>query len=337
MRILSLAPLAGDGLDAIAALGDLELDPWIDHVPVKLHSPSELLRRLGDVGVLIVEADHVPAAVLSGALMAIASCRGNPVNVDVAAATVRSIPVLNAPGRNADAVAELTLGMIIGLLRGIVAADDDVRAGRTFAGRTIPQQRYRGRELASITVGLVGFGAVGRAAARKLAALGSRVVAHDPHVAEQDVRAAGVEPVDLETLMRSSDVVSLHCPLFDETRGLISAKVLELARPGALLVNTARYDVVDEAAVLEALSDGRLGGAAFDHFANETLPPHHPLSSMPNVILTPHIGGTTIETVHHHSRLVAEGLTTLFAGRAPANVVNPEALEAFFSRLDHTR
>lgn len=333
-RILSLAPLTGAGLDVIASLGELELDPWIGHVPVKLHSSDELVARLRGVHVLIVEADHVPGVVLEGtSVEVLASCRGNPVNVDVAAATAGGIPVLNAPARNAEAVAELTLGMILALVRGIVAADHDVRAGDMYRGRTLPQQRFRGRELRSLTIGLVGFGAVARAAARKLVALGAAVVAYDPFVAEADVRAHGAEPVELEALMTRSDVVSVHAALTEATRGLISDRELKLVRPGTLLVNTARFDIVDEAALLAALGDGRLGGAGFDHLPGELLPVEHPLAAMPNVILTPHIGGSTIETVHRHSRTVGEGLASLYAGRAPANVVNPETLEAFFSRL----
>lgn len=329
MRILSLAPLAGPALDDLRALGDLELDPWNAHVPIRLHSAEELISRLDGVDVFVVEADHVPAAVIEAtSLRAIASCRGDPVNIDIAAATARGIPLVRAPGRNARGVAELALGLAIALARGIVSADDDIRAGRWVVDERIAQQRYTGREIRSLTVGLVGFGAVGREAGALFAALGARVLAFDPHVADDDVRSAGAEPRGLDALLAEADVVSIHAALADQTRGLIGAREIRLMKSGALLVNTARYEIVDDAALLEALRSGAIAGAAFDHFHHEFLPSDHPLTAMPNVILTPHIGGTTLETVETHTRIVADGLRAVLAGRQTPSLANPEVLAA---------
>jgi D-3-phosphoglycerate dehydrogenase len=329
LKILSLAPLGGPGVEVLRSIGNLEIDSWNDHVPIKLHSADELVARLAGVDVLIVEADHVPAEVIErSGFRAIAVCRGDPVNVDVAAATKRGIPVLSTPGRNAEGVAELTLALTLALTRHVVEADDDIRAGRFVVDDRIPQQRYPARELRSLVVGLVGLGAVGRAAARLFRAVGARVIASDPYVKSAD----HMELVSLEELLRRADVVSIHAALNEHTRGLIAAGQFGTLKRGALLVNTARFEIVDEAALLEALRTGALAGAAFDHFAGEFLPPGHPLSAMRNVVLTPHLGGTTVETVAEHTRLVAEGLARMLKGETPPVLLNPETLAAFQAR-----
>lgn len=334
MRILSLAPLAGPGLERLRAMGDLDLAPWNASAPPVFHRPHKLIERIRGVEVLIVEADQISDEVLEGAdaLRVLGTCRGDPVNVDLAAATKRGIPVLRAPGRNAGAVADLALAFILALTRGIVAADEEVRAGRLVVDGRIPQQRYLARELASLVVGLVGFGAVGRATARRLVALGARVLAADPYVRGDELRGAGVAPAVLDGVLGEADVVSIHALLTDETRGMIGGRELGLMKPGAYLVNTARFGIVQEKPLLEALRSGHLGGAAFDHFEGEFLPADHPLVAMPNVILTPHIGGATQETVLAHTTAMASGLEALLAGREPPNVANPEVLPAFFGR-----
>jgi D-3-phosphoglycerate dehydrogenase len=322
MKILSLAPLAGPGLDALRALGDVDLDPWTAHAPPKLHSADELVARCGGVDVLLVEADHVSAAVLENtSLRALGVCRGDPVNVDLPAATKLGIAVVRAPGRNAGAVADLTIAMMFGLLRHVVSADQDVRAGRFVVDGTIPQQRYLGREIASCTVGLVGYGAVGRAVAQRLRALGARVRAFDPYATDLEDAAESVGE-----LFETCDIVSVHAPIGPDTRGMIGAAEFKRAKPGTLFVNTARFGIADGDALLAALQDGTLGGAALDHFENEFLPADSPFTSLPNVILTPHIGGSTIETVETHTSMIANALFEVLEGRAHPFLVNPEVL-----------
>lgn len=331
MRILSLAALRGPGLEALHELGEVELDPWNAYVPIKLHSADDLIARVAGVDVLIVEADHVPARLFDERpeVRIVATCRADPLNVDVDAATRAGVPVVHAPGRNAQAVADLAVGLIFSLVRGIVRADDDVRAGRWIVDERIAYQRYRGREIRSLTIGLVGFGSVGRATAERLTALGARVLATDPYIDAGTIRAAGVEPVDLPALLSASDVVSIHALLREGTKGLLGAEELALLKEGAFLVNTARFGIVDEEPLLEALRSGRLAGAAFDHFTNEFLPADHPLISMPNVVLTPHIGGTTEETEIEQTDSVVAGIRSLVQGAEPVNVANPEVLDAF--------
>jgi D-3-phosphoglycerate dehydrogenase len=334
MQILSLAALRGPGLDALRALGDLELDPWNNYVPIKLHSADELLARTVGIDVLIVEADHVPASVIVGRpeLRILATCRADPLNVDMDAATAAGIPVVHTPGRNAEAVADLTVGLIFNLMRGIVRADDDVRAGRWIVDGKIAYQRFRGREIRSLTVGLVGCGSVGRATAGRLNALRARVLAHDPFADPAAIRAAGAEPMELHPMLALCDVVSIHALLRDSTRGLLGPGEIAAMKDGAFLVNTARFEIVSEEPLMEGLRSGRIAGAAFDHFHNEFLPVDHPLTSMPNVVLTPHIGGTTEETEIEQTHSVVAGIRSLVEGGEPVNVANPKALEAFAAR-----
>src|SRR2546421_4910514 len=223
MKVLPFAALAGPGLDTLRSLGELELDPWDEHVPIQMHAGPDLVDRLEGVEVLLVEADPVSRDVIEAAdaLRVIGTCRGDPVNVDIEAATKAGIPVLRAPGRNADAVAELTIGLIFAVIRGIVAADADVRAGRWVVDERIPQQRYRSREVAGMTVGLVGCGAVGQATARRLVGLGASVIAFDPEADEETLGALGVELVDLGELLDRSDIVSIHAAVTPETRGML--------------------------------------------------------------------------------------------------------------------
>src|SRR5947208_5766784 len=223
MKILSLAPLAGPGLDALRSLGDLELDPWDEHVPIRMTAGPDLVDRLDGVDVLIVEPDPVFGDVIDAApaLKVIGICRGDPDNIDIAAATEAGIPVLRAPGRNADAVAELTLGLILAVTRGIVAADADIRAGRWVIDERIPQQRYRGNEIGAMTFGLVGCGAVGRATGRKLGALGATVLAFDPYAEEEDLRSIGVELASLDDVLSKADVISVHAAVTPETKGML--------------------------------------------------------------------------------------------------------------------
>lgn len=325
MRIVSLAPLAGAGLDRLRAMGDVLLDPWNAHVPIKLHAPDELRARIDGVDVLIVEADHISAQVLDGtSIRFLGVCRGDPNNVDVEAATRNGVVVIRTPGRNASGVADLTVGLMFALLRSIVAADDDIRAGRWVIDGRLAQQRYLGRELGSCVVGLIGYGAVGRAVATRLKALGARVQAYDPVADVDDVARVG----DLGELMATSDIVSVHAPLNEATREMVDAAAFARLRVGSYLVNTARYDIVAEEPMLAALGDGRLAGAAFDHFHHEFLAPDHPLITMPNVILTPHIGGSTVETIETHSAQIAAAIEDLLAGRTSVCVVNPEAFAA---------
>jgi len=318
--ILSTAPLRGPGLDALRALGEVVLDPWIDHRPLRLLSAERLAKLAAEAGasVLICEADECAGPVLDLPLEAIGATRGEPTNVDLAGATAAGIPVLRAPGRNADAVAELTVGLLLAATRGLLAADRDVREGEVYRDGTIPYQRFRAWQLQGRTAGLVGLGAVGRATRWRLEGLGMRVIASDPFAPDATH--------DLDDLVAEADVVSMHAAVTPETVGLMSAERFASMKEGAVYVNAARAALHDLDALTAALASGHLAAAGLDHFEGEALATDHPLVALPNVVLTPHIGGATYDTEVNHTMLMADGLAALLAGEAPANLANPEVL-----------
>jgi len=275
--------------------------------------------REENADILIVEADLVGAEVFDLPLTVIGSCRGDPVNVDLAAATSRGVPVLRAPGRNADAVAEMTVAILFAVNRFVVAADSDVRAGRIYLDDLIPYQRFRAWQLAGRTAGIVGLGAVGRAVSWRLAGLGMKVITCDPYTSEATHA--------LDDLLSEADVVSMHAAVTPETIGMIGAEELARMRPGAIFINTARAALHDMDALVGALASAHLAGAGLDHFPGESLPADHPLCGMRNVVLTPHIGGATYDTETNHSKLIADDIARILAGERPVNIVNPEVLD----------
>ena len=319
-KALVTAPFRGEGLDKLEQLADVVYDPWIEQQPLRIYNSVQLAERIEGEGanVVVVESDSVKGPVLDLPLVAIGSCRGDPNNVDVAAATARGIPVLRAPGRNADAVAELTVALLFAVNRGVVRADRDVRESEIYRDGTIPYQRFRAWQLAGRTAGLVGLGAVGRATRWRLEGLGMRVIAHDPY--------ADDATHSLDDLLAEADVVSMHAMVTPETQGMIGAEQFARMKDDAIYVNTARAMLHDTDALVRALESGTLGGAGLDHFEGEHLPTDHPLQSMSNVVLTPHIGGATYDTEANHSKLIADGLEQLLGGGKPDNLVNPEVL-----------
>jgi D-3-phosphoglycerate dehydrogenase / 2-oxoglutarate reductase len=319
-RALVTAPLRGEGFEKLRRLADVIYDPWIEATPLRIYTAEQLAERISSeaADVVVVESDSVSGAVFELGLRAIASTRGDPNNVDIAAATAARIPVLHTPGRNADAVAEMTLALLFAATRHVLTADADVRAGEVFRDGTIPYQRFRAWEVAGRTVGLVGLGAVGRALKWRLGGLGARVIAFDPY----NIEARH----NLDELLAEADIVSLHAPVTDTTIGMIGAKQFAAMRDGVVFLNTARAQLHDTDALVDALRSGKVSAAGLDHFVGEWLPTDHPLVGMPNVVLTPHIGGATWNTEGRQAQMVADDLEALLSGRRPTHIVNPEVL-----------
>jgi D-3-phosphoglycerate dehydrogenase len=319
-RALVTAPVRGPGLELLHELADLVIDPWIDQQPIRIYNAEQLAERAAAEGatILIVEADSCKGVVFDLPLTAVASTRGDPTNVDVAAATAAGIPVLRAPARNADAVAELGVALLLAVNRGIVRADDDVRTGQTYRDGTIPYQRFRAWQLAGRTAGIVGLGAVGRALKWRLEGLGMRVVSSDPYAPDATH--------SLDALLEISDVVSLHAPVTPETEGMIGADQFAAMRDGVIFLNTARAQLHDGDALVAALGSGKVGGAGLDHFVGEHIATDHPLTTFANVVLAPHIGGATYNTEANGTQTIADDLVRLRAGVTPRHIVNPEVL-----------
>jgi len=319
-RALVTSPLRGPGLDKLHQLLDVVYDPWIDQQPLRIYNSDQLAERIAAerATVLIVETDSVKGAVLEQPLVAIASTRGDPNNVDMPACTAAGIPVVNAPGRNADAVAEMAIALLFSVNRWVVPADADVRKGDVYAGGTIPYQRFRSWELKGQTVGIVGLGAVGRALAWRLEGLGLKVISYDPF------NPAATH--SLPDLLAESDIVSMHAPVTPDTAGMIGASEFASMKDGAVFINTARAQLHDTDALVAALQSGKLAGAGLDHFVGEMLSTDHPLIGMTNVVLTPHIGGATYDTEARQASMIADDIERLLKGDRPRFLINPEVM-----------
>ena len=275
--------------------------------------PAELAAQLRDADALIVRnRTQVDAALLSAApkLRVVGRLGVGLDNLDVDACATRGIAVIPATGANAQAVAEYVIAAAMLLLRGAYFATADVAAGRW------PRAALSGgRELAGRTLGLIGFGGIGRLTGRLARVLGMQTIASDPQLpaaspawAEDATRAR-----TLDELLREADVVSLHVPLAAATRNLMNGQRLATMKPDALLINTSRGGVVDEAALAHALREGRLGGAALDVFEREPLPAASPLTGCPRLLLTPHIAGVTRDSNERVSSLIASKVAAALA------------------------
>jgi len=282
-------------------------------------SPVELRALVpGTVGA-IVSTDPFTAEVLAAApsLRVIARVGVGIDSIDLAAATARGIAVTITPGANEATVADHCVAMMLGIVRRLAEHDAGVRRGEW--NRTGP---YTPSALNGVTVGLIGYGSIGRLVAERLRGFGVRLLAYDPQAAPDGV----MQLVGLDELLRGAHVVSLHVPLLPATRHLIGARELALMQPGAVLVNTARGGVVDEAALLDALEQGRLGGAALDVFEHEP-PCSAELLALPNVLLSPHIAGLSDQSVHEMTCRATASVIDVLEGRAPAHLANPAVLE----------
>ena len=274
-------------------------------------------------GVLVVTAQvTAESLVRSGNLLAFSRVGVGYDQVDIAACTASDVAVLIAAGAVDRSMAEATVGWMIALTHHMLVKDRMVRTGRWN------RSQYMGRELRDRTFGAIGFGGIARATAQLLGTFGMKQpLAYDPYLDEGTAQTLGVRLVDLDTLLASSDFVSLHCPLNDETRGLVGARELAKMKPDSYLINTSRGGLVDEDALLDALAAGRISGAAIDCFAEE--PVSHPerWSRLDNVLLAPHCLGWTDELFRDMGRAACLGIVDLAQGKRPRGVVNAEVFD----------
>jgi D-3-phosphoglycerate dehydrogenase len=239
-------------------------------------------------------------------------------NVDLAAARARGIPVCNIPDYCIDEVADHTLAFILALTRQVVPQSRLVHEGEWKLAA--PPAAFR--TLAGMTCGVVGFGRIGRGVVRRLVAFGGRVLVSDPVATPEAVAALGAEAVSLPNLLAESDLVTLHCPSLPETKGMINATTLATAKPGLLLVNLSRGDLVDPDALVSALDSGRVAGAALDVFAPEPIPAGHPILGRANVVLAPHVASVSAAAVHRLRATVATLAVAALAGGPLQSIVN---------------
>ncbi len=292
--------------------------------------PHCLRERVKDADALIVTFAPVTEAVLaSGSRLRVVGCgRGGPVNVDVTAATRRRIPVVYAPGRNAEAVAEFTLGLLVALARRILDADSFVRSGLWRDGREDTFAKPTGPELEGRTLGIIGLGAVGIRLAELVKPLHMRVLAADPFLTTTQILERGAEPASLPELLREADYVSVHARLVPGSRPILGEVELTSMKPTAYLINTSRGGALDEAALVRALRAGRLAGAALDVFSTEPLPVDHPLLHTERTILTPHAAGISEDVPRRTAEIIAAEVAAVVRGERPRFIRNPEVLSA---------
>jgi D-3-phosphoglycerate dehydrogenase len=310
---LELLDLDGDGYQA---------GP-IDGVREFLGSVQAFIGRVEDAEAIVTTFAPITEAVLARArrLELVICGRGGPVNVDIAAARGRGVSVAYVPGRNAEAVSEYVVGVLLGLTRRIGTAGAWLRDGSWTSGREDTLEKPSGWELEGRTLGLIGFGAIGTRVAELLAPMRMKVIATDPVVPAETIRARGAEPVDLPELLRRSDVVSVHARPSGDAKPIVGRGELAQMRRGSFLINTSRGVNVDELAVADALVSGQLAGAALDVFDSEPLPPGHPLLEAPNALLTPHVAGVSEDVPIRTARAVASAVDDWVSGRPLANVL----------------
>lgn len=298
--------------------------------------PADLADAVADADALIVHYCPVPSKVLDATpgLGILATCRAGLENIAASEAADRGILVLHVIGRTTEAVSDFAVGLLLAEARNIARAHDRLMEGRwdkDFSNTAFTP------ELEGKSVGIVGFGEIGRTVARKLAGFRVRILAHDPYIDEGRIREGGAEPSALDALLAGSDFVTLHARPQPGAPPLIGRAELARMKPTAFLVNTARAALVDTVALVDALRERRIAGAALDVHDREPLGPDHPLLSLDNVTLTPHLASSTRECSEKSPRILAEDLRLLLDGEAPRYAVNPEAAATAMGTITGSR
>ena len=330
MKTLVTAPYNEEGLNELRQyFGEVIYQPWKSNGMA--YNEAQLLKLLyeAEAEALITEHDHVTAEVIrkNAHLQFIGVCRGTPSNVALKEATQLGIPVFYTPARNAQAVAEMFIANTITFLRHTLEGIDWLKKRQWKEGAHSAYLQWKGNELAGKTVGLVGFGAIGQLIARMVAHYPCTIQFYDPYVTEGFSPA--YKKTSLEDVFATSDILSVHLPVTDATRGMINGKLLRLMKQDAIFVNTARAVVVDRKDLYEVLSQGRIRGAILDVFDNE--PPDeldYKIIDLPNTLATPHIAGATFEVEDHHVRIMNGALREWFINgkRTGDRLANTEIL-----------
>ena len=314
MRILIAEPMAAGGVSLLRAQPGWE---------VIASNPKEFTQHLADADVLVVRSGLiVDAKLLAQApkLRVIGRAGVGVDNVDLAAATAAGVLVMNTPGGNAVSVAEHTIALMLSMARSIPAANASTKAGKW------EKRKFMGKELRRKTLGIVGLGSVGREVVKRAAAFEMRIIANDPYVNSQTAKSVGVDLVDLPTLYAESDYITLHTALTPESHRMLSHEAFAQMKPGVRILNCARGELIDEAALRDALQSGRVAGAALDVFEHEPPAADDPLLHAETLIATPHIGGSTEEAQEMVGVRLAEQIVDYLQNGVAMNAVNLPAL-----------
>lgn len=332
LRVLITAPFSESGLKAIRDAGVTVVhQSWLE--TGKLYLGDSFIKPIKEAGaeIIVVEGDEVKEEVIAGtSLRLIGSARNDPNNISIPAATAKKIPVISAPGRNTNAVAELTIGLMLSVARKIVSCERFLKSDffvNDFSDFARMYKTLTGFELNGRTVGIIGLGSIGFEVAKRLQAFGARLLVFDPYVDNARVRQVGAEVVKLDELLKRSDIVTVHCLPTPETKGMIGAKQFAQMKKTAIFINTARAIITDEAALLDALKSGTIAGAGLDVFLMEPVDSDNVFLGLDNVVVTPHMGGNTIDTLERQSAMIAADIVAFVKGKKPQHVLNPEVFD----------
>ncbi|MFX0016487.1 MAG: NAD(P)-dependent oxidoreductase [Promethearchaeota archaeon] len=336
MKILITAPFHESGIKKLQEHCEVIYESWRDTGKIYFDE-DELIKKLNDniVDIFITETDEVDAWVIDKTnLKLIASTRGTPVNVDEEAAKEKNIPVIYTPHRNADAVADLTVAMMFTQARKMIEIDRLLKGGKFNTAELENEEdfaeffnRYRGVELGGLIIGIIGFGAIGSRVAYRLSkGFGSKILYFDPYVPEDDkvVLETRAKSVSLETLMKESDMVTIHTPPVEETEELINAKLFSLMKPTAQFFNLARSFCIDEDALYDAIKEKRIAGAGLDVFDEEPVDSDNRFLEFDNVTVMPHFGGNTVDVVRHQTDMITEDILNFLQSKPLKFLWNPE-------------
>ncbi len=318
-KVLVSDPISEAGIERLRAIPGVEVD-------VKLGlRPDELKAIIGDYAALAVRSEtKVTADILSAAerLQIIGRAGVGVDNIDVSAATQKGIVVVNSPEGNTLAAAELAVALLLALARKIPQADASFRAGKW------ERKKFVGTEIYGKTVGVIGFGKIGRSVAQRMKAFETTVIAYDPFATAESARRLGVELVSVEEIYLRSDFITIHVPLNNDTRGMIGAAQLAEMKGGVRIINCARGGIVDESALADAIRNGKVGGAAFDVFSKEPPEPDNPLLALPENVVTPHLGASTEEAQVNVAIDISEQIADVLQGKPARSAVNLPAVSA---------
>lgn len=322
-KIFITREIPESGLKKIIERFDAEV--WPEYAPPSKQVIKEKARDSDALVTLLT--DKIDAEVLDAAprLKIIAQMAVGYDNIDVEEATKRGIYVTNTPGVLTETTADLAWALLMAIARRIVEADKYIREGKWRVAWH--PMMLLGKDVYGATIGIIGAGRIGSAVARRAKGFNMRILYYDIIRRPELEKEVGAEYVDLDTLLRESDFISIHVPLTKDTYHMINAEKLKLVKKTAYIINTSRGAVIDEKALYEALRDRRIAGAALDVFEQEPISMDNPLLKLDNVVLTPHIGSASHETRSKMAEMVAENLIAFFEGRVPPNLVNPEVMK----------
>lgn len=321
MKALITAPFSKASHDELSQYMEVELAGW--GVDGEIMPRELLLEKIKDVDIFISEMEFADKEVIDVGknLKVIASTRGTPFNIDVEYAKTKGIISLFTPGRNSIGVAELTIFLMGELTRYITKAHNYIKAGKWTEDDEMSYIKFRGSELFGKRLGLVGLGAIGLKVAKIAQAFEMEVVCYDPYVRQEVADSNQIKVVSLEELFKTSDFVSVHCKVTEETTGMIDYKLLSSMKSTAFFINTARSKITKEQDIIRVLEEKLIAGAALDVFDREPLSEDHPFLKLDNAYILPHIGGATKEVVDHHSKIVTDDLIRYVKGERPKFVL----------------